>query len=204
MITAPVVAVGLYFVHRVSWFIFLAHSAMLIIGGVVFTILNPALYNFLMLLGNLAMVIIIVFIVRRNFRAPYFQILPRSWREKKRLSIEHVIKLNDQEHKVTDLSETGCFVSGKDIEFNIGEGLHVNFECENVIIKTAGEVVRETDAGYGIRFLTLSKEAKQDIKRMLKNRYALRYAVDLDATYECEGTCIAGKIINISKTGLYF
>jgi hypothetical protein len=204
MITAPVVAVGLYFVHRISWFLFLAHSVLLIFGGVVFTIINPVLYNLLMLIGNLVIIVIIGFVIRRNFRAPYFQILPRSWREKKRLSIEHTIKLNDQEYKVTDLSESGCFVSEKKIKLVIGDVLDIDFECENAKITTAGEVVRETDDGHGIRFFTLSKKAKQAIKRMVKNRYALRYAVDLNATWEHEGRSITGKIINISETGLYF
>jgi len=204
LITAPVVAIGLYFVHMISWSIFLAHSIFLIVGGIVVTVVNPVLYNFLMQLGNFTLVIIIGFIIRRNFRAPYFQAIPRSWREKKRLPIEHIIKINGVEHKVTDLSETGCFVSGKDTKFEMGEGLYAHFKSENVVVKAAGEVARETDDGYGIRFVAMTKAAKKAIKKMIKNRYALRYAVDLEATWESEGLSVAGRIVNISKTGLFF
>jgi hypothetical protein len=204
LLTAPLVAIGLYFVHRISWYIFLGHAGFLIIGDIAITIMKPVLYNFMMLFGNLALVVIVGFIVQRNFRAPYFQALPRSWREKKRLPIEHVINLNGKPCKVTDLSETGCFVAGKEQMFEIGEGVYVHFNSESVEIKAGGEIARETEDGYGIRFVALTSKAKKDIKKMIKNRYALRYAVNLEATWVAEGKETSGTVINISKTGLYF
>jgi hypothetical protein len=203
LLTAPLVAIGLYFVHRISWYIFLGHAAFLIIGDIAITIMKPVLYNFMMLFGNLALVVIVGFIVQRNFRAPYFQALPRSWREKKRLPIEHVINLNGKPCKVTDLSETGCFVSGKEQMFEIGEGVYVHFNSENIEIKAGGEIVRETENGFGIRFVALTSKAKKDINRMIKNRYALRYAVNLEATWVSEGKETSGTVINISKTGFF-
>jgi hypothetical protein len=203
LITAPLVAISLYFVHRISWYIFLGHAAFLIIGGIVITFINPLIYNLMMLFGNLALVVIVGFIVQRNFRAPYFQALPRSWREKKRLPIEHVINLNGKQCKVSDLSETGCFVAGKEQKFEIGEGVYVHFNSESLEIKAGGEVARETEDGYGIRFVALTSKAKKDIKRMIKNRYALRYAINLDATWVSEGKETPGTVINISKTGFF-
>ena len=45
----------------------------------------------LILAGNLALVGLVGYIIQKDFRSPYLQVLNRSWRERKRIPIYHTI-----------------------------------------------------------------------------------------------------------------
>jgi Tfp pilus assembly protein PilZ len=149
------------------------------------------------------MVIIIGFVVQKNFRAPYFQALPRSWRERKRIPLNHVMKLNEKEYKISDISQSGCFCITDERHFTIGQKIPFEFICEKLIIQNVGEIVRISEDGIGIRFFKLNKNEKNDIKIMIKDRFALRYSINIKGTFESGNKFLKGSIYNISRTGLF-
>ena len=211
LLTAPVVGIGLYFVHKISWYIFLGHSSLILIDYVLKWIRIPGYYwlsvsgihQILLLTGNLVLVIVIGFIIQKDFRAPYFQVLPRGWRISRRVPIRHFIQLNGQRAPITDLSISGCFVAEPERALAIGEKVLIDFEADTLRVECRGDVMRKTPGGYGIRFLSLDSRGKRDIRRMIKKRFPFRYAVDISGSWISDGRETAVTILDISNTGSY-
>ena len=211
LLTAPLVGIGLYFIHRVSWYAFLVHSSLILIDYILKWVIRPGFYwrsiptvfNFLMFTGNLLLVIIIGYIIQKDFRAPYFQALKRSWRENERIPINHFITLNGTKMKISDISYTGCFISEPEIELKVGDKADLNFESYRLSIECRGEVMRQTPEGFGIRFLNLPAAKQRDLRRLLKKRYFLRYAVDLDGLWIHGREREDAHILDVSTGGCY-
>lgn len=112
LLTAPIVGIGFFFVHKVSWYIFIGHSCLILIDYAIKWLSRPIYYmktisgshNVLMLTGNLLLVIVVGYIIQKDFRAPYFQALQRHWRESQRIPINHFITINGELMKINDLS----------------------------------------------------------------------------------------------------
>ena len=211
LLTAPIVGIGLYFVHKVSWYIFLAHSGLILLDYILkwtrlpryYWISIPAVHQILIFVGNMALIVAIGYIIQKDFRSPYFQVLPRSWRKSRRVPIRHRISLNGELRPVSDVSTTGCFVSESDIGLEIGEKVSISFKADALTIDCRGEVMRIIPEGYGLRFMGLSLAQKQDIRRMLASRYALRYEVNVACTWVSNSHSTSGTILNISTSGCF-
>ena len=217
LLTAPFVGIALYFIHRAVWYFFLAHSALVLADFLIKWVARPLVFlegipplnHLLIVLGNLALVALIAYIIQRDFRSPYFQVLQRSFREHKRVPIRHRITLNGIQSQIDDLSITGCFVSGPvhgpsgQVVLRVGEHVEISFKSETLTLAARGEVMRETPAGWGLRFLSLSRKERKDVACMLRNRYALRYKVDLPAQWRLDRVVHAARVFDISATGCF-
>ena len=211
LLTAPLVGVGLYFVHKASWYLFLAHSALILADYVAKWMALPAYYwmsvggfhQFLLLTGNLALVAIIGFIINKDFRSPYFQVLPRGWRTSHRVLIRHRILLNGRSVDISDLSDDGCFVAAPDLEIAPGDRLEVSFQADRLSIACGCEIMRRTPGGYGLRFVGVTAAQKRDIRRMIGKRFPFRFAVDLQGHWVAGGQERPVRIRDFSRTGCY-
>lgn len=211
LLTAPLVGIGLYFIHKVSWYVFLGHSSLILIDYILKWVIRPGFYwrsiptvfNFLMFTGNLLLVIIIGYIIQKDFRAPYFQALKRTWRESERIPINHFISLDGKKLKVSDISYTGCFVPEPKLTLKIGDKVDLNFESYRFSIQCQGEVMRESPEGLGIRFLNLPPAKQRDLRRLMKKRYFLRYAVDLDGLWIHGKKREDAQILDVSTGGCF-
>ncbi len=210
LLTAPLVGISLYFVARATWYVFLAHSSLVFVD---FTIKwfawplvmmrgIPPLNNLLIVTGNLMLVALVGYVIQRDFRAPYFQALQRSFREHRRVPIRHSITLDGDPAFIDDLSTTGCFVPGTH-PYHAGDHVSVSFRSETLTLKARGQVMRETPYGLGIRFASLSRNEKKDLAHLLKNRYSLRYKADLPAEWSVDSRVHAGRLRDVSTTGCY-
>jgi hypothetical protein len=187
LVTAPVVGISLYFVSRFSWYLMLGHSSLILLDFVVKWAWRPAYYlrtvpgvqNLLLLGGNVALVVFIAFILQRDFRAPYFQVFRRGWRERKRVPMNLPVKLEGMARIVSDLSTSGCFVVEKGTNRVPGCRVRLSMTGHALKFDCMGEVMRTTGEGLGIRFHDLTAEEKRDISWMLKKRFALARKVEL-------------------------
>ena len=181
LVTAPIVGICLYFVSRLSWYLFLGHSSLILIDFIVKWASRPAYYlrtipgvqNLLILVGNIALVGFVTFILQRDFRAPYFQVLNRGWRERKRVPINYPVDVGGQALVASDLSTSGCFVVDRDANRAPGSRLRLSLPVDSSKIDCTGEVMRTTSEGLGIRFLDLTTGQKHVLDRMLKKRVTL-------------------------------
>jgi hypothetical protein len=217
LLTAPLMGIALYFVHRIVWYLFLAHSGLVFVDWLAKWASSPHLYQrtiptlnrLLIVTGNLALVALIGYVIQRDFRAPYFQALRRSFREHRRVPIRHRISLNGVPAMIDDLSITGCFVPAPvqgpagPLALHAGDELEVSFRSETLALATRGRVMRETPSGWGIRFVSLDVRQKKDIGLLLRNRYALRYRVDLPAECRYEGTIGSARLHDVSSSGAF-
>jgi len=208
LLTAPIVGIGLYFVHRISWYISLGHSGLILVDYALKCATRPAWYwlsipgahLLLLLTGNLALVVI-GYIIQKDFRAPYFQVLPRGWRTSRRVAIRHHIELNGKRCTITDLSAGGCLVSEPQLELSIGEKAAIIIQGHALNIRCTGEVMRRTPMGYGLRFLDLRGIHKRDIRRMIRTRFPFRYRVEILEHWQFDSRQISARILDIPTSG---
>ena len=118
LVTAPLVGIALYFVNRFAWYLFLGHSSLILLDYIAKWATRPMFYlhtvpglqNIILLTGNLLLIIGVAYLIQRDFRAPYFQILNRTWRERNRVPIYHTVIIDEEPRIMSDLSDGGCFV----------------------------------------------------------------------------------------------
>jgi hypothetical protein len=217
LLTAPLMGIALYVVNRFVWYLFLAHSSLVFVDFVLKWVARPLLFlhtipplnHLVIACGNLALVGLVGYIIQRDFRAPYFQVLQRSFREHRRLPIRHQISLGGFPALIDDLSITGCFVpaplegpSGP-IALNAGDDVVISFRSATLTLETRGRVMRVTPGGWGIRFLSLDRREKKDLRRLLRNRYGLRYLVNLPAEWMINHEGHAGRLFDVSTSGCF-
>lgn len=211
LLTAPIIGIGFYFVHKVSWYAFICHSSLIIIDYAYKWISNPTyyisslsgVYNALMLSGNIILVIIVGYVIQKNFRAPYFQALQRHWRENARIPIHHIIFVNGIQMDVDDLSCGGCFVLKSENELSLKQEHDISFHTDKLEILCKGQIMRQTDNGYGIMFTALDKSHKKDIKHFLKKRFSLRQQINMNGQWIHKGISKDVIIQDISKGGCF-
>lgn len=177
----PVVAYGIYRVKKWGWYLFLGFSALLIFYNLyVYLYLNPN-YN---LQTVILFIIIVTFITavffRKHVYSPYFNPRLRWWEIASRYKVTLNAKIftpdGPMECQVLDISVTGCFV---DYCGNLSEGdkIWLIIHGANEEIHCLGKIVRkavQTDSsGYGIFFQTMSRDTRQNLKRMIRNLRAL-------------------------------
>ena len=187
LVTAPIVGISLYFVSRFSWYLMLGHSSLILLDFVIKWVSRPAYYlktvpglqNLLILGGNIALVVFVAFIIQRDFRAPYFQVLGRGWRERKRVPLSYPVGLGNLSRIASDLSTSGCFVVDQGENRLPGSRVRISLPVNASRIDCTGEVMSATREGLGIRFLDLTTDEKRTIGRMVKKHSALDRKVDL-------------------------
>lgn len=180
MLLAPLVGLGLFFVHRASFYAFVAHSALVIVDNLFKLVQSGGVYQGSLLAGSLVFIAIIGYVLQRDFRAPYFQALPRSWREGRRIAIHHYITVAGQQYEIDDLSATGCFMHGELPILAVGEKVDVELTIANegIAIRCRGEVMRKNPSGMGLRFIGIDAPGRSAIRRFFKHKFPLRYRVD--------------------------
>ena len=187
LITAPLVGIGFFFVHKISWYIFIGHSCLILLDFIVKWLGRPLYYlktisgshNILMLIGNLLLIIIVGYIIQKDFRAPYFQALQRHWRESSRIPINHVIMIDGINMKTNDLSPGGCFALVDEKNLDLERDHSISFKSDKLEISCLGQIMRQTENGYGIMFKNITKHQKMDIHHFLKKRFALRQKINV-------------------------
>ncbi len=211
LLTAPLAGISLYFVHRASWYVFLAHSSLILLDFAWKWIARPGYYlatiprlnNALILLGNLGLVAAIGYLIRRDFRAPYFQALRRHWRESVRIPMRHEVFFGGATRQTDDLSTGGCFIVGSDRRDQIGLTLPLSFRLGRLEVECRGEIMRVIEAGCGVRFVTLPWGTARMLRQALRNRFALRYRIDLPAAWQAGVSPQSCSLVNISSRGCY-
>lgn len=211
LVTAPLAGIGLYFVHRASWYIFVGHSSLILVDFALKWIIKPRFYyehiptlnNVLIFVGNLALVAAIGYLINRDFRAPYFQALRRSWRESVRIPMRHEVSFGGEKRQIDDISAGGCFLVGVDAGCALGDQRPVSFALGRLQLQCSGEVMRITDRGCGVRFVGLAGRTRRKLAEALRHRFVLRYQVDLPAGWEAAGSSVNGRVWNLSAGGCY-
>ncbi len=189
LLTAPLAGVALYFVHRWSWYVFLAHSSLVFADFVLKAVARPLFFwstippanHLVILTGNLALVISIAAIIRRDFRSPYFQSLPRTFRRYRRVTCRFPVMLDASPAVVSDVSAGGCFAQAVSLAVGLGARVRVSFCDDTSSLTLEGRVMRVTPAGAGIMFAAPTHEQRVALKSLVRDRTAPARASDIGA-----------------------
>lgn len=211
LISAPLVAIGFYFVNKTSWYLFIGHSSLILIDFLYKWLSRPVYYiktvplshNALTFTGNIILILIVAFVMQKNFRAPYFQKLRRHWRKAARIPIHHTIKVNGVEMNIKNLSSGGCFLLKSGIDLKIDKEHDILFKSDRLYIECKGLIMRQTETGYGIMFRKLSTTQIREIKHFLKKRFSLRQQIEVSATWVKDGISKDVTLLDISKGGSF-
>ena len=180
--TAPVAGACLYLLNRASWYIFLAHAGVILAGAVMTLSLHwlgdvsaiPRLSQVVFLAGNVIRIAFVGYVLQKDFRAPYFHILQRSFRAARRLSMTVPIILDGEACRTEDLSTTGCFVARPAPERGAGERVGVRLDCGVAELRCTGQVMRSSPDGLGVRFIRLSRRDRLAVRLMLARQMVRR------------------------------
>jgi hypothetical protein len=211
LVTAPLVGLSLFFVNKYTWYLFIAHSLLVLADYGYKWIGRPAYYattvggglNIILLTGNLALVAIVLYIIQKDFRSPYFQVLQRSFREQKRIAIRYFIKLDGVDYRITDLSTEGCFVSEPNIADSESDDYRFELSLDKRKIEGGARLMREIESGYGLMFVSLSRGGRSAISKFLRQRFALRYLVSLPGTWQKQGRTTEVIVHDLSSGGCF-
>jgi hypothetical protein len=102
--------------------------------------------------------------------APYRNPGVRGWRLKKRKELELPITLNEVETSTKDISLTGAFIHTNSEKFKLGTPVKLKLSKGNRNLSLDGEVLRLADSGIGVAFSFTSKEIKNTLKSILKQK----------------------------------
>ena len=208
LIAEPLVGLSLFFIHRFSWYIFVMHSSLILIDNFykLFKAGGTGIYQWSVLAGSAAWIAVIAYVLRKDFRAPYFQAIPRSWREKRRVPIHHYIWLSGEQKEIGDFSASGCFVNDSKLGLRLGERvpIRLSLEKQSIDFSCEGEVVRITEAGLGIRFVDVPRREQKRLDRFFRLKFPLRYAVGIDCIWQGSSAVAArAKTVDVSRDGCF-
>jgi hypothetical protein len=181
LVTAPVAGACLYLLNRISWYVFLAHALIILAGSVATLGLRwlgdasaiPQASRAVFILGNVMRIAFVGYVLQKDFRAPYFQILQRRFRGTRRLAVRVPITLDGREWMTEDLSTGGCFVARPAPARAAGERVDVALDCGSSTLRCEGQVMRSTAAGLGVRFIGLPRRERRALRLML-SRWVVR------------------------------
>jgi hypothetical protein len=173
--TAPVAGAFLYLLRRASWYVFLVHACIIIAGSVLSLGLHifgdvsiiPRAPQAVFLAGNVLRILFVGYVLQKDFRAPYLQILKRSFRSSRRLPIRRPILIDGEACRTGDLSSGGCYVAQAGARRRVGERLRVRLEGRDGAVECAGQIMRSAETGFGIRFSGLTRRDRRALRLMM-------------------------------------
>jgi hypothetical protein len=184
MVTAPAAGACLYLLNRASWYIFLAHAALMLAASVVtFGVRGlgdissvPRLSHDVFLVGNVIRLAFVGYVLQKDFRAPYFHILQRRFRGARRLAVRVPVTVDGEPCVTEDVSAAGCFVARPVPPRSVGEWVAVRLDCGGIEVKCAGQVMRSLPSGLGVRFVGLSRAERRALRLLLARQLVSRRA----------------------------
>ena len=184
MVTAPAAGACLYLLNRASWYVFLAHAGIMVAASAVtFGVRGlgdissiPRLSHDVFLAGNVIRLAFVGYVLQKDFRAPYFHILHRSFRGARRVAVQVPVILGGEACLTEDVSVAGCFVAGPRSKRSVGERVAVQLDCGGTEVRCAGQVMRSLPSGLGVRFLGLSRHQRRALRLLLARQLVPRPA----------------------------
>jgi hypothetical protein len=175
-VIAVVSALGVLRIRWYGWSLFLfSHLTVTYQTALALVHYSHAPHRLFIFLSTVVVQSLMVYVVGREIRVPYFFPKIRWWESDPRYKLSVQTKLiredeSELEGEIMDLSLGGCFVKTHSY-FIPDEVLRLDFTLFEKVVQCSGKVVWRTEStvthpkGIGIKFETLSKENAQCIKQ---------------------------------------
>lgn len=158
LIIPVICGIGLYFIKKWAWYLFILYSGILILFNIYAVFVNPVNFNFYSLFESTIIFLSATYFLKKDISAPYLKMYPRGWRGERRKPIQIQLRINSEDHLTKDISDVGFYVDWKDVPFEINQEVFVEMETETDKRIFAAGVVRKDTNGAGFAFRRLSEE----------------------------------------------
>ena len=160
---APLVGICLFYLRKWSWFLFQILAAALILYNIYYMIRGFNLYHWMILKNNsdlvviyflflmiLALILAIIYFLRKDIALPYFSVNPRGFRTSKRKKTEKQIYVGALAIPVGDISEKGMLLLWQNCGQKVGDIIQMRFQIENTEFILPGKIVRLSGEQVGV------------------------------------------------------
>lgn len=161
------VALGILFIQRWAWWLFLVYAPALILHNLYALSVNASYFNTQALAGAAFGTAAMIYFLRRDVFAPFLHTGKRGWRRAVRKRIVIDLLVNGVLLRSRDISMTGVFVEWDDCPHALNTGVDVVLQFPSGAIELKAGVVHVSAQGAGIAFRGVSAENRARLKQAL-------------------------------------
>jgi hypothetical protein len=167
-----IVSLGIWKVRPWGFYSFLIFSAGLMSTLLVAFFKQPHFLNYLIVTGIAVTLAFMTYHLQIHLSRPYFDAQIRWWETATRYRTQLKAELNVDgklaPSEVLDISKTGCFAQIP-AELKVGDMVHLNLAFRDISLQIMSKVTRKNNvpAGYGLVFLDMSRQEKNELKKVL-------------------------------------
>jgi hypothetical protein len=203
MLSAPVVAFGLFRVRRWGYTAFLLHAGALMVYNVVLAWKYPQASYVGSLVRSGVGLLFLLFVLRKEIYSPYLALEPRGFRRKTRTPVAILVNTATGIYRSRDLSAAGMFLLlPQNVSARLGERQDFILKLQNDDLTVSGEIMRRDADGIGVAFRSTRKQ-RATIKDFLSRHYPSRIPSSLDVLLRWKGTAQRAQLWNLSTEGAY-
>jgi Tfp pilus assembly protein PilZ len=187
MVWALAAGVGIYLVSRVGYWLFVSHSAWVLVSWIIIYVRTNNMHPIMLVLGIVGIIstiFVIALLLQKSILSPFFNPRIRWWKNPPRYLVSNSEQLSfksicdDDSCKVYDINVNGCFLTGKDFHnrYKIGDEYDFQLFIKGHPIHVAGTIVwinpPQSDngkpAGIGVKFRQMDLRHRKELKHILK------------------------------------
>lgn len=205
LLTAPIVAIGLFQVKRWGYLLFLVHAVILVIYNIYFTWKYPEVSYAGSLFRSVVGLVLFFYFLRREIYSPYLALYPRGFRRKNRIDVTVRVKFENEQFLTRDLSLLGMFLKKSDsskLKPQLGARHTFLLTLDNEEISISGTVMRLDSDGIGVAFQP-DRSERRVLKNFLNQYFPERVTTTEPIEIESGGEVYSGSLWNLSMEGAY-
>jgi len=180
IIIPPIVAFGVFKMRQWGWYLSLVHMFFILGNNTLSFLVGSRTPPWAIIIFSLVTLVVLLTIVRKEIRAPYFNPKVRWWEAKPRYAMVMQVEMGNDRMKITgetfNISEGGMFMVSPS-EVKIDEKFNINLMrektdsiyCEGRIVwvNPSGEALPQ---GFGFQFTQIDQPAILEIRRYIKDQ----------------------------------
>ncbi len=205
LLTAPIVAIGLFQVKRWGYLLFFAHAFVLILYNLYFALKYSEVSYAGSLFRSVVGLLLLFYFLRREIYSPYLALYPRGFRRKNRVDVTVRVKLENEQFITRDLSPLGMFLKQTDsskLKPQLGDRHTFLLTLDNEEISIPGTVMRLDSDGIGVAFQP-DRSQRRTLKNFLNQYFPERIISTEPVEIESGDEVYSGTLWNLSMAGAY-
>jgi len=168
----PIVALGLLWVSRWGWWLFLAYAPTLALYNLVGFSRNPTPFNLAAVAQTLVAFAAMAYFLRRDVYAPYLSSVRRGWRHAPRVPLVAPVAIDGVQYKTVNVSDRGCYVEWSGYSGAIGDSLSLQLTLGGDAFSLEAGAVRIDRAAVGVAFRNLDRATTDRLRSAIERAKA--------------------------------
>lgn len=164
------IGLGLYWVQRWAWFLFIIYSLALIGYNIAIFISHSSVYNLSATLSSFVLTLGVVYITSKDISGPFFHKRARrlGWRAAVRRPVSLIMTIAQSRKKVVNVSSHGAYIKWQKPAVAVGDEIPVKLRIINDLFQIKAAVVRVEKDAVALAFRYVTKRDRLRLERKLK------------------------------------